>query len=100
MNYFHGLRYVIDSQTACIYVWEIQSNEIPRLNHVPRKSNLEDVIIPVGDERIETGPQEKKTPSETVKPGSNVSSRDMNDLATFADKWLQSDDGVDNTREK
>ncbi len=39
----------------------------------------------------ETETEYKESPSETVKLGSNVSSRDMNDLATFADKWLEID---------
>jgi len=100
MNYFHGMRYVIDSQNACIYIWEEQSIEIPRINHIPRKSDLEDVIIPVGDERIETVNKDKESPGKTVKPNSNVSSRDMNDLATFADKWLDIDHDANDAQEK
>jgi hypothetical protein len=37
----------------------------------------------------EIGTEDKESPGETVKPGSKVSSQDMNDLAVFADKWLE-----------
>lgn len=93
MNYFHGMKYIVESENACIHIWEEQSIETPKINHVPRKSALEDLRIPVVGERTETEPQDKKTPSETVTPSGNVHSRDMNDLAIFADKWL--DNGHD-----
>jgi|GEM_PF-304505 len=39
----------------------------------------------------EIGTEDEESPSETVKPGSNVSLKNMNDLATIADKWLEID---------
>jgi predicted aspartyl protease len=100
MNYFRGMKYIVDSQNACIYIWEEQSIETPRINHIPRKSDLEDLRIAVGGERTETEPQDKESPGETVKPGSTVSSPDMNDLATFADKWLGIDRDANDAQKK
>jgi len=100
MNYFRGMKYIVDSQNACIYIWKEQSIEIPIINHIPRKSDLEDVIIPVEGNHTEKGPQDKESQGKSFKSYGNGSSTDMNDFATFADKWLQSDDGVDNTWEK
>jgi len=99
MNYFQGMKYIVDSQNACIYIWKEQSIEIPRINPIPRKSALEDSRVPIEGNYTETGPQDKKSAGETVKPGSNVSSRDMNDLASFADKWLEIDHDTNDARE-
>jgi predicted aspartyl protease len=33
MNYFEGMKYIIDPQNACIYMWEEISTKIPRLTN-------------------------------------------------------------------
>lgn len=47
MNYFEGMKYIIDPQNACIYIWEEISNKIPRLTHDELGLNLNDLAIPV-----------------------------------------------------
>jgi predicted aspartyl protease len=100
MNYFRGMKYIIDSQNDCIYIWKEQSIEIPRINHIPHKSDVKDVRIPLRDEYIEVGVEDKKSSEKPIKLDGKVSSRDMNDLAVFANKWLEIDHDVNNTREK
>ena len=99
MNYFRSMKYIIDSQNACIYIWKEQSIEIPRINHIPRKSDLEDARAPVGNERIETVAKDKESLGQPAKPDSNVPLKNMNDLATFADKWLEIDNDANNAQE-
>lgn len=63
MNYFKGIKYIVDSQNACIYIWEESKIDTPRLSY---------------------------------DTNSDVPFRDMDDLAGFADKWLEIDLETDN----
>jgi len=88
MNYFQGLKYIVDSQSACIYVWEDPAIEIPEFKQTVPKDATKNLKDPVDDGQKKTDGEDKESPPEPVKLGGDVSSRDLNDLATFADKWL------------
>jgi predicted aspartyl protease len=89
MNYFKGMKYIVDSQNACIYIWEEPSIKLPRPNYDVSRDDLRNPKSPVEDDRAGAQPENKESPSSLSELSGDLSSRDVNDLATLADKWLE-----------
>jgi len=92
MNYFKGMKYIVDFQNACIYIWEESKIEPPRLSYDVSRDALDDHTRPQ--------PYNKESPIESAKLSGDVPLRDMNDLISFADEWLEVDRDTDNERGK
>jgi hypothetical protein len=100
MNYFYGMKYIVDPQNACIYIWEEQSIEIPKIDYIRHGSNPENLTVPVGSERQEMMPNDKENPGGLGKLDDEVSSRDISDLARLADNWLDIEQDANDNRER